>query len=120
MACSREVRLPFLFHELVEFIFSLPAHFKIREGRTKWILRKAMEEKLPAEITWRKDKTVFEPPQQEWMRHPRLQEAIREARKKLVKEKILKPETVDKPILALETHAADNYDWRYLSAAAYL
>ena len=28
MAHSRELRLPFLSHELVEFVFSLPAHFK--------------------------------------------------------------------------------------------
>ncbi|HEX5654837.1 MAG TPA: asparagine synthase (glutamine-hydrolyzing) [Chitinophagaceae bacterium] len=120
MAHGREVRLPFLSHELVEFIFSLPAHFKIRQGRTKWILRRSMKEILPPDITWRKDKTGFEPPQQEWMQHPRLQEAIREARKKLVKEKILKAETLGKPILALDSHTAGNYDWRYLSAAAYL
>src|SRR4030095_5525241 len=31
MAHGREVRLPFLNHELVEFIFSLPANDKIRE-----------------------------------------------------------------------------------------
>src|ERR1051326_1879748 len=39
MAHGREVRLPFLSHELVEFLFSLPSNFKIREGWTKWILR---------------------------------------------------------------------------------
>ena len=40
MAHGREPRLPFLSHELVEFIFSLPSHFKIRNGWTKWLLRK--------------------------------------------------------------------------------
>ena len=43
MAHGCEVRLPFLSHELVEFIFSLPPHFKIRQGWTKWLLRKDME-----------------------------------------------------------------------------
>ena len=56
MAHSREVRLPFLSHELVQFIFSLPGSFKIRNGWTKWILRKTMENKLPSEIAWRSDK----------------------------------------------------------------
>src|SRR4029079_15961702 len=37
MAHGREVRLPFLSHELVQFIFSLPSNYKIRNGFTKWI-----------------------------------------------------------------------------------
>ena len=120
MAFAREVRLPFLSHELVEFIFSLGAHFKIRNGRTKWLLRKAMETTLPESITWRKDKVGFEPPQQQWMRHPMWQEAIREARKKLVDEKILKENILSKPVIPMGSYAADNFDWRYLSAAAFL
>src|SRR5437762_7184865 len=63
MAHGREVRLPFLGHELVEFLFLLPSNFKIRQGWTKWILRRSMENNLPGEITWRKDKVGFEPPQ---------------------------------------------------------
>ena len=67
MAHSREVRLPFLSHELVEFVFSLPATFKIHLGWTKYILRKAMENILPQEIAWRVDKIGYEPPQKEWL-----------------------------------------------------
>ena len=120
MAHSKEIRLPFLSHELVEFIFSLPSHLKIRNGWTKWLLRKTMEKNLPDNITWRKDKIGFEPPQKEWMQNKGLQELIHEARKKLVNEKILKPEMLNTPIRAMNSHDADNYDWRYLSAAAYL
>ncbi|HEX7903334.1 MAG TPA: asparagine synthase (glutamine-hydrolyzing) [Chitinophagaceae bacterium] len=120
MANGREVRLPFLSHELVEFIFSLPSHFKIRQGWTKWLLRSAMQDKLPAAITWRKDKVGFEPPQQQWMQHSKLQEAIQEAKSKMVKEKILKPAVLDKPVVPLSSHAADNYDWRYLAAAPFI
>ena len=116
MAHGREVRLPFLSHELVEFIFSLPSGFKIRQGWTKWLLRKAMEKKLPGEITWRKDKVGFEPPQKAWMEDRRVQEAIQEAKRKLVNEKILKPETLNKKIEPKAAHEADNFDWRYLSA----
>jgi asparagine synthase (glutamine-hydrolysing) len=120
MAHGREVRLPFLSHELVEFLFSLPSHFKIRQGWTKWLLRTSVDGKLPAPIVWRKEKIGFEPPQQQWMQNKRLQDLIHEARKKMVKENILKKETIDKPVRAIGSHAPDNYDWRYLSAAAYL
>jgi asparagine synthase (glutamine-hydrolysing) len=117
MAHGREVRLPFLSHELVEFIFSLPANFKIRQGWTKWLLREAMKNKLPESITWRKDKIGFEPPQKKWMENKRVQDAIHEARKKLVAEKVLKPEVLQKPIRTQASHEADNYDWRYLSSS---
>lgn len=117
MAHSREVRLPFLDHELVEFVFSLPSRFKIRDGWTKWLLRKTMENELPTATTWRRDKTGFEPPQQQWMENRDLQNLITTAKQKLVEEKILKPETVNKNIQPKSAHAAGNYDWRYLTAS---
>ena len=117
MAHGREVRLPFLSHELVEFIFSLPSHFKIRHGWTKWLLREAMKDKLPAPIVWRKDKIGFEPPQKRWLEQPAMQDAIQEAKRKLVHEKVLKKEVLNKKVTALAAHDSDNYDWRYLSAA---
>ncbi|HWY12494.1 MAG TPA: asparagine synthase (glutamine-hydrolyzing) [Bacteroidia bacterium] len=67
MAHSREVRLPFLSHELVEFIFSLPPEFKIHNGWTKYLMREAMKDILPEEITWRVDKIGYEPPQKKWL-----------------------------------------------------
>ncbi len=117
MAFGREVRLPFLSHELVEFVFSLPPHFKIRNGWTKWILRETMKQQLPQEIVWRKDKTGFEPPQLKWMENKSIQDLIHNARKKLTDQNILKQEVLNKPIKPLAAHAADNFDWRYLSAA---
>jgi len=120
MAHGCEVRLPFLDHELVEFVFSLPSRFKIRQGWTKWLLRTSMNEKLPACIAWRKDKVGFEPPQQQWMQDKKVQELIHEAKRKMVNEKILKPDVLNKAVLPLGSTAADNYDWRYLSAAAFL
>lgn len=117
MAHSREVRLPFLYHELVHFIFSLPSDYKIRNGFTKWILRKSMDQKLPQEIVWRKGKVGFEPPQKEWMQHKRVQEMIMESRKKLVKEKVLQQNVLAIPVAPKAAHEADNFDWRYLCAA---
>lgn len=67
MAHSREVRLPFLSHHLVDYVFSLPDNMKLRNGYTKYILRKSMESILPKSITWRIDKTGYEPPQSNWL-----------------------------------------------------
>ena len=117
MAHGREVRLPFLNHELVEFVFSLPANFKIRKGWTKWLLRESRKSKLPEEIVWRKDKTGFEPPQQQWMQNNKIQDLIAEAKKKLVDEKILRPEVVNRKIESKAAHEAGNYDWRYLTSS---
>ncbi|HYM95177.1 MAG TPA: asparagine synthase C-terminal domain-containing protein, partial [Chitinophagaceae bacterium] len=117
MAHSRELRLPFLGHELVEFIFSLPSRFKIHDGWTKWLLRQSMSNELPEEIIWKKEKTGFEPPQKIWMQGSDLQDLIINAKKKLIDEKILKPEMLDKKIQPLPAFDANNYDWRYLNAA---
>lgn len=66
MAHSREVRLPFLSHKLVEFVFTLPADYKIRNGWTKALLRHSFNGILPNEITWRKNKFGFFAPQKDW------------------------------------------------------
>jgi len=62
MVHSVEVRLPFLNHKLVEFVFSLPSSFKVNNGFSKFILRSSIDNKLPNEIVWRKDKIGYEPP----------------------------------------------------------
>jgi asparagine synthase (glutamine-hydrolysing) len=101
----------------VEFIFSLPPDFKIRNGWSKWLLRKSVSGKLPDEITWRRNKIGFEPPQKDWMMNPRVQEAIHAAKQKLVQEDILKKEVLEKKIIPRASHEDNNYDWRYLSSA---
>ena len=67
MASSIEARVPFLDHRLVEFIFSLPKEQKIREGKTKIILRNSMNGILPEPIRLRKDKMGFVTPESIWM-----------------------------------------------------
>ena len=118
MAHSREVRLPFLSHELVEFVFSLPSKYKIKDGFTKWILREVVKDKLPKEIVWRKGKIGYEPPQQQWLQHPAMKEKIMQSRKKLVDQQILQPSILESPIQASSAHDANNLDWRILCAAA--
>jgi asparagine synthase (glutamine-hydrolysing) len=67
MANSIEVRLPFLSHKIVEFLFLLPSEYKFKNGFTKYILRDSMMQYLPDEIIWRKDKIGYEPPQKDWL-----------------------------------------------------
>ena len=117
MAHAVEVRLPFLNHQLIEFLFSLPPYLKIRDGWTKWILRKAMENILPAEIVWRKEKIGFEPPQKQWMQNLQVQERIQESKKILVERDILSRTVLHKQIIPTDAGAADNNDWRYWSAS---
>jgi len=81
MAHSREVRLPFLSHKLVEFVFSLPDHYKINSGWTKFVLRKAMDKILPDSICWRVDKIGYEPPQKNWMQSEKFTAEIERAAK---------------------------------------
>lgn len=69
MAWSREIRLPFLDYRLMELFINLPIKNKLSKGWTKYILRQAMDELLPKQITWRKDKQGFVNPQEEWLRN---------------------------------------------------
>jgi asparagine synthase (glutamine-hydrolysing) len=89
MAHSREVRLPFLSHHLVEFLFTLPDRYKIHEGWTKYILRKSFEPILPTEIAWRVDKIGYEPPQKKWMENPKIKEIVKDSLTLLEKEGIV-------------------------------
>ena len=59
MAFSREVRLPFLDHRLVEFTLSLPANLLMGGGWSKRVLRAAMRDIVPAAILARRDKIGF-------------------------------------------------------------
>ncbi len=67
MAASIESRVPFLDHKLVEFAAALPERMKLRGMTTKWILREAVREILPASILNRK-KMGFPVPFGVWMR----------------------------------------------------
>lgn len=56
-----EVRYPFFDRRLMEFCLSLPATQKLRDGWTRWVLRRAMEGILPLEVQWRKQKADLSP-----------------------------------------------------------
>ena len=66
MSHSIETRLPFLDFRLVELALSLPANYKISQGWLKYILRVAMNNQLPKNIAWRRNKLGFEAPERTW------------------------------------------------------
>lgn len=107
MAHGREVRLPFLDHELVEFLFSLPASFKIHKGWTKFLMREAMKDLLPHEITWRVDKIGYEPPQSKWLASKKVIDRTNDAFELLKSKRILSKNAV----------MADHHKWPVLMSA---
>jgi len=86
---SIEVRLPFLYHELVEFVFSIPNSYKFHQGWTKYILRKSIDNKLPDSITWRKDKIGYAPPTNDWLSNFEVKNMIKESQEYLKKNNII-------------------------------
>lgn len=89
MAHSVEVRLPFLYHELVEFVFTLPSSYLLQNGWSKSILRTSMSDILPSEITYRKDKIGFQAPQNSWMQNKFFKEIFEHANQSLIQNKFI-------------------------------
>jgi asparagine synthase (glutamine-hydrolysing) len=61
MAHSLEVRTPFLDHRLVEWAFSIPSTYRIREGETKHVLKRVARRHLPADLVLRRKEGFVEP-----------------------------------------------------------
>jgi len=67
MAHSIEARPPLLDHKLVEFAATVPARFRLKDGTTKYIFKKAMRGILPDSIIDRQ-KHGFAVPLAKWFR----------------------------------------------------
>jgi asparagine synthase (glutamine-hydrolysing) len=67
MAVSLEVRAPFLDPRVAEFAASLPPNYKLRGRKTKYILKRAIKDHLPAFVT-RRGKKGFGVPVAEWLK----------------------------------------------------
>lgn len=68
MASGVEIRMPFMDHRVVSFLFSLPWESKLRGGYTKTIVRDALKDIMPEEIVWRKMKIGFNTPIVDWIK----------------------------------------------------
>lgn len=66
MLFSTELREPFLDYRLVEFAFSLPFYFKIKNGITKFMLREIASEYLANDLVFA-PKRPLQTPQREWL-----------------------------------------------------
>lgn len=60
-----EYRYPLLDVSLIEFYLSLPVHMKAKNGKGRYIFRKAIQEYLPDSIVWRASKKGSSNPQAE-------------------------------------------------------
>src|SRR5262249_18971744 len=117
MAASIESRVPFLDHRLVEFTAGLPAHHKIRSFSGKWLLRKAMKNRLPEAIL-RRNKKGFPTPIRPWLRNQlflRLRATLTDGR--LAERRIVQHEYVLSLLAALQRGSSQAADgcWRLLN-----
>jgi asparagine synthase (glutamine-hydrolysing) len=69
MAASVETRVPFLDWEFAQWVMhNVPPGLKLHGGQTKYLLRKAMEQRVPAEV-FKQKKAGFGAPLDYWLAH---------------------------------------------------
>jgi asparagine synthase (glutamine-hydrolysing) len=67
MACSLEVRVPFLDHELVELAARIPAEHKVRRMQGKHVLRLAAQPLVPGFVLEKRKRGFFNESIAGWM-----------------------------------------------------
>lgn len=110
MAVSLETRVPLLDHRVVEFSWRLAPHFKVREGETKWLLRRVLERHVPRAI-FERPKMGFGVPIDQWMRgplRPWAEELL--ASDRLKRDGLLQPQVIRGRWI---DHLSGNRDWQY-------
>jgi asparagine synthase (glutamine-hydrolysing) len=120
MAFSVEARVPFLDHSLVEFVFSLPSRFKIRDGYTKRVLRDGMRGVIPEKIRWRVKKLGFATPERKWQQtvlKPLIEAAIRDER---LRPYVVATQAADYFTQVQQQEATDSAPWRWLNLSLWM
>jgi asparagine synthase (glutamine-hydrolysing) len=110
MSVSLEGRIPFLDHRVVELMARMPLHMKIRDGESKWLLRRVLERHVPATV-FAGPKSGFGVPIGSWLRgalRPWVEDLISPTR--LARDGYLEVEPVRR---MWEEHLGRRRDWGY-------
>ncbi len=105
---SLEVRVPYLDHNIAEFVFSLPTNLRLHNFQTKYILKKAVSNIVPRRIINRAKKG-FGIPVGFWLKNelrPVVLEALR--KDKIEKEGLFNYEAIEGLLRQHTTNRADN------------
>jgi asparagine synthase (glutamine-hydrolysing) len=111
MAASLEVRSPLLDHELADIAAGVPHAWKIRNGQGKYILIRALGDRLPPEIMNR-PKMGFAIPLAGWLRGP-LRDMLRDHldSPRFLERGIVSPPFVRHMLDEHQTGRRDNRSW---------
>ena len=111
MAVSLEARVPILDHRVVELAWRLPHRFKVRNGKTKWLLRQLLYKHVPERLLER-PKMGFGMPIDEWLRGP-----LRDWCESLLDPKALGEDGLFDPApirRKWDEHLSGKLNWQYL------
>ena len=111
MAVGLEARVPLLDHRLVEFAWTVPLSLKVRDGQTKWLLRRVLDRYVPRNLTDR-PKMGFGIPLDAWLRGP-----LRDWSEGLLGEDRLRREGFFRPEPVRQKwaeHLSGRRNWQYL------
>jgi len=110
MGVSLEGRMPFLDHRVVEFVWHLPLAMKIRDGVSKYLLRRLLYKYVPPRLLER-PKMGFGAPVGAWLKGP-----MREWAETLLAESRLRADGILNPAPIREKwqeHLAGKRNWQY-------
>ncbi len=114
MAVSLETRAPLLDYRLAEFLATIPAELRYRNGTKKYLLRRAVEGVLPAEIIER-GKQGFTVPLQNWFSKAAGDFAYETLTSSKMRVRgIFNPEEVDRLLAIRERRTASEKIWTVL------